>query len=184
MEEWGIQNKVRCLVTDTAANMVACASILKLRHTNCIAHALNLVVKKAIEQTPGLEDIRLKARKIVAHFKSSTTARERLLVVQNQMGKPNHKLIQEVETRWNSTYAMLERLFDQREPVGAALVTLKTSLISLTSEEYQTVNECLSVMCRFSEASTELSEEKRVSGSKVIPLIKMLRHAVTSETGS
>lgn len=182
MEEWGIQNKVRCLVTDAAANMVACASILKLRHTNCIAHALNLVVKKAIEQTPGLEDIRLKARKIVAHFKSSTTARERLLVLQNQMGKPNHKLIQEVETFRNRTYAMLERLFAHREPVGATLVTLKTSLIPLTSEEYQTVNECLGVMCHFNEASTELSEEKRVSGSKVIPLIRMLRHAITSES--
>ena len=98
------------------------------------------------------------------------------------MGKPNHKLIQEVETRWNSTYAMLERLFAQREPVGAALVTLKTSLIPFTSEEYQTVNECLGVMCHFSEASTELSKEKRVSGSKVIPLIRMLRHAITSES--
>ncbi len=61
MEEWGIQSKVRCLVTDAAANMIACASRLKLRHTNCIAHALNLVVKKTIEQTPGLEDIRVKA---------------------------------------------------------------------------------------------------------------------------
>ncbi len=26
MEDWGIQNKVRCLVTDVAANMIACAS--------------------------------------------------------------------------------------------------------------------------------------------------------------
>ncbi|KAL0151887.1 hypothetical protein M9458_052807 [Cirrhinus mrigala] len=180
--EWGIQNEVRCLVTDAAANMIACASRLKMHHTNCLAHALNLVVKKAIEQTPGLEDIRVKARKIVAHFKSSTTAREKLLLLQNQMGKPNHKLIQEVDTRWNSTYAMLERLFAQKEPVGAAMISLKTNLTPLTSEEYQTVNECLGVMCYFNEASTELSEEKRVSGSKVIPLIRMLRHAITSKT--
>ncbi|KAK3525463.1 hypothetical protein QTP86_031912, partial [Hemibagrus guttatus] len=80
-------------------------------------------VKKAkadMEQTPGLEDIREKTLKIVAHFKSSTTARERLLVLKNQMGMPNNKLIQ-VDTLWNSTYAMLEYLFDQREPVGCEL---------------------------------------------------------------
>ncbi len=118
----------------------------------------------------------------MAHFKPSTTARERLLVLQNQIAKPNHKLIQEVDARWNSTYAMLERLFAQREPVGAALVTLKTNLTPLNSEEYQRVNQCLGVMCHFNEASIELSEEKRVSGSKVIPLIRMLRHAITPKT--
>lgn len=79
----------------------------------------------------------------MAHFKTSTTARERLLMLQNHMGKPSLKLIQEVETRWNSTYAMLERLFAQREPVGAALATLKTNLTPLTAEQYQTINECL-----------------------------------------
>lgn len=96
--------------------------------------------------------------------------------------KSDHKLIQEVDTHWNGTYAMLERLFAQKEPVGAALVTLKTNLTPLTSEEDQTVNESIGVMCHFNEASIELSEEKIVSGSKVIPLMRMLRHVITSKT--
>lgn len=99
-------------------------------------------------------------------------------MLQNQIGKASLKLI----TRWNSTYAMLEHLFAQREPVGAALVTLKTNLTPLTAEQYQTINECLFVMGHFIEASIELSEEKRVPDSKVIPLIQMLRHAITSKT--
>ncbi|KAG9261818.1 zinc finger BED domain-containing protein 4-like [Astyanax mexicanus] len=181
MAEWGIQKKVRCLVTDAAPNMVACAGLLKMRHTICIAHALNLIVKKAIDQTPGLEHIRSKARKIAGYFRSSTTAKERLFQMQGQMGRPTLKLIQEVETRWNSTFAMLQRMYQQREPVGAALVTLKTDLTPLTSEEYHTINECLGVLSTFNEATTELSEERRVSGSKVIPLIRMLRHALNTK---
>lgn len=41
----------------------------------CIAHSFNLVVKKALEQTPGLNDIRTKTRKLVGYFRSSTTAK-------------------------------------------------------------------------------------------------------------
>ena len=52
------------------------------------------------------------------------------------MGKPTLKLIQEVETRWNSTFQMLQRLVDQREPVGAALSGLDSDIPVLTSEEY------------------------------------------------
>lgn len=54
MEKWGIQNKVRCLVTDAAPNMIASSKILKVRHTKCIAHTLNLIVRKSIDNTPGL----------------------------------------------------------------------------------------------------------------------------------
>lgn len=57
MREWAISDKVTCLVTDGAANMGACARELRLKHAICVAHTLNLVVKKALDQTPELSDI-------------------------------------------------------------------------------------------------------------------------------
>lgn len=75
MSQWGITDKVTCLVTDGAANMGACAKELRLRHTNCVAHTLNLLIKKALDQNTVLSDIRAKSRKIVGYFKSSTTAK-------------------------------------------------------------------------------------------------------------
>ena len=102
-EEWGIRSKVACMVTDGAANMVASVNSLQIRHSHCIAHALNLVVKKALDQTEGLGNLRGKARRIAKYFRTSTLVRERLLELQQQMGVPTHKLIQEVEKRWNST---------------------------------------------------------------------------------
>ncbi|XP_054634953.1 zinc finger BED domain-containing protein 4-like [Dunckerocampus dactyliophorus] len=98
MEEWGIKGKVTGLVTDCAPNMIACANLLHLRHIMCFAHMLNLVVKRSLAQTPELEDIRSRGRKIVGHFKSSTTAKQKLSEMQQQLARPEHKLIQEVIT--------------------------------------------------------------------------------------
>jgi len=81
MEDWGITDKVTCLVTDGVANMLACVRELRLPHTICIAHTLNLMVKKALDQTPVLCDIRAKARKLVGYFRSSTTAKVRSLTL-------------------------------------------------------------------------------------------------------
>ena len=107
MEEWGTEGKVTSIVTDAGANMVASVRSLNLRHALCFAHSLNLVVKKSLDATPGLQDLRTRARKVVAFFKTSTTAKEKLREVQEQMNRPVLKLIQEVDTRWNSTYLML-----------------------------------------------------------------------------
>lgn len=58
MAEWGIDGKVTSIVTDAGANMVASVRNLNLRHVICFAHALNLVVKKSLDATPDLADIR------------------------------------------------------------------------------------------------------------------------------
>ncbi|XP_054635140.1 zinc finger BED domain-containing protein 4-like isoform X1 [Dunckerocampus dactyliophorus] len=183
MEEWGIKWKVTGLVTDCAPNMIACANLLHLRHIMCFAHMLNLVVKRSLAQTPELEDIRSRGRKIVGHFKSSTAAKQKLSEMQRQLARPEHKLIQEVDTRWNSTFAVLERLFNEREPMGAALASLSSDLTPFTSEDYQAMHQCLDVLKPFHQATVELSEEKQVSASKVIPLVKMLKHYISSRCG-
>ena len=99
IEEWGIEGKVTSIVTDAGANMVASVRNLNLRHVICFVHALNLVVKKSLDATPVLADIRSRSRKVVTYFKTSTTAKEKLREVQEQMQRPVHKLIQEVDTR-------------------------------------------------------------------------------------
>ncbi|KAJ3582327.1 hypothetical protein NHX12_012191 [Muraenolepis orangiensis] len=90
------------------------------------------------------------------------------------MKRPVMKLIQEVDTRWNSTFLMLQRLFKERQSVGAAVAMLKTDVRPLSSEDYETAAACLQLLAPFYQATVELSEEKRVSESKVIPMTKML----------
>ncbi|KAJ7997536.1 hypothetical protein DPEC_G00230030 [Dallia pectoralis] len=98
MEEWCIKDKVKCLVTDAAATMTACVRSMNVRHAVCIAHALNLIVRKSFEEISSFNDIRSKCRKLVTYFGTSTTAKERLAQVQEQMGRPVLKMIIEVDT--------------------------------------------------------------------------------------
>ncbi|KAI7793204.1 hypothetical protein IRJ41_008117 [Triplophysa rosa] len=121
---------------------------------------------KALDQTPVLSDIRAKARRLVGYFRSSTTAKEKLVQLQQQMGRATLKLLQEVETRWNSTFQMLHCLVELKEPVGAALASLATEIPPLSSNEFTSVSACLSLLSGFNDATVELSEEKKVSGSK------------------
>lgn len=81
-----------------------------------ITQALNLFVKKAIEQTTEFDQIRTSMRNFVAYFRTSRPAKERLQV-QEQMGLSVLKLIQEVDTDWNSTFTRLHSLCEQRERV-------------------------------------------------------------------
>ncbi|XP_029689209.1 zinc finger BED domain-containing protein 4-like [Takifugu rubripes] len=169
------------MVTDGAHNIVASVTLLNVRHIYCFAHMLNVIVKKSLCQTSELENMRSRARKMVAHFKSSSKTKEKLCSIQANMGIPQKKLVQEVETRWNSTYAMLHRLYEQREPLGAALASLRTDLVPFTADDYAAINHCLNVLRPFYQATVELSEKRRVSGSKAIPLAKMLRHVISAE---
>ncbi|XP_077407367.1 zinc finger BED domain-containing protein 4-like isoform X2 [Vanacampus margaritifer] len=149
-------------------------------------HTLNLIVKKALAENTELSEIRLQCRSIVGYFKSSTTAKTRLTQVQEQMKptEPVLKLIQEVETRWNSTFHMLQRMYNLREAVGAALAGLDTDITPLTSQELRLISESLQVLSPFNDATVELSEERRVSGSKVIPLLAMLHHTLEDDMGA
>lgn len=104
--------------------------------------------------------------------------KEKLALAQDQTRRTNLKLLQEVETRWNSTFQMLQRLVELREPVCTTLASLEMDIASLTPEEYNIVTGCLSVLSPFYKAAVELSEEKRVSASKVIPLLKMVEHVL------
>lgn len=78
---------------------------------------------------------------------------------------------------------MLKRLFEESEPLGAALATLTTDLTPFTSEEYQAMHQWLGILRPFHEATVKLSRGKLLSASKVIPLVKMLKHYAARKCG-
>lgn len=53
MEEWGVKDKTKCLVTDAAADRLACVNTLHLRHDVSITYCLHLLVKKLFDEVAG-----------------------------------------------------------------------------------------------------------------------------------
>ncbi|XP_051918634.1 E3 SUMO-protein ligase ZBED1-like [Hippocampus zosterae] len=177
LEEWAIGGKVTSVVTDAAPQMAACVGQLNLRHVLCFARSLHLVVTKSLDATAGLRELRGRARRLVALFKSSAAAQEKLRQAQARMCRPAAPLLQEAEARWTSTFLMLQRLCQERRCLEAALAALGTdadAAAALSPQDDETAAACLRLLAPFYEAAVEMSQEKRLAGSKVIPITKML----------
>ena len=69
-DEWGITDKVTCVVTDNTSNMKAAVCLTGWRHLPCFAHALHLIVQEATEEDQELCQVHHKARSIVTFLKT------------------------------------------------------------------------------------------------------------------
>ena len=120
-KEWDIPHRlISAIVHDNAANAVLGAELTDWPHFGCVAHTLQLCVKSGLN-LPVIDRLTAASRKLVGHFKHSVVATTALREKQSQLGIPSHCLIQDVTTRWNSTFFMLERLTEQRVAVYAVM---------------------------------------------------------------
>lgn len=118
----------------------------------------------------------------MTYFKQSVSAAD-LLRAHSDL-----KLIQSVETRWNSTYYMINRFVELADKIGSILLQCPNSPEMITAFELQTCKEFLNLLKPFEEATSIICGELYVTGSKVIPIIYTLRTKMhnsqpTTETG-
>ncbi|KAJ8877603.1 hypothetical protein PR048_022058 [Dryococelus australis] len=171
LHEWNILRKTVGIVTDNGANIKKAIGILKKPHLSCVAHTLNLIVNDAINDT-DLAPILKKFLALVSHFKSSSTAAEKLRNMQRQMGEMELKLKQDVSTRWNSRLLMLERLLVVKELLSAAIYSLPHAPESLDGCECKIIAECIPLLKPIEIMTAALSGEKYLTISMVVPLVQ------------
>ena len=80
--------------------------LLGIKHFPCIAHTLQLAVKKAL-QVPKVSSTIARCKKLVQHFKKSTKEAYKLRNKQEMLQLPQHELVQDCPTSWGSTLGML-----------------------------------------------------------------------------
>lgn len=171
IEAWNISHKVTVIVSDNAANVVAGIRETGVRHLPCFAHSLNLVVQKGFSD---IQSVITKVKTIVEYFKRSTPALKKLHDTQEQMGLPMIKLQQDITTRWNSTYDMLERFTNVKDPIISTLTLLQSDIPTLRHSEWQIVEESSKILKIFYEVTKEISGVRYVTLSSILIFIGVM----------
>ena len=172
LEAWMIDKKrVTYFVQDNTANITAAVRDGVFVHIGCIDHTLQLAINDGLDDEV-VAGILKSVKSIVSHFHRSTSSRQFLSNAQTQLQLPVHQLCQEVSTRWNSTFYMLERISEQRRAITSVLPDTTCST-ELTIIQWNIIQQLILLLRPFEEFSREF-ERADASISLVIPGIRML----------
>jgi len=178
-DEWHIADKIRCIVTDNARNMVAAISRTAFSHLPCVAHCLQLSILEGLKASDA-SPLLAKCRHIVGHFKHSAANTTELKAshscVQEDSSAPFHKLQQDVATRWNSTYLMMARLLEVKDAVKQYHTDhpKNYSGLKLLDADWNKMEKYVDVLRILADATQYVGGEDYVSCSTVLPLLGFL----------
>ncbi|XP_060648729.1 E3 SUMO-protein ligase ZBED1-like [Drosophila nasuta] len=168
LQKWNILDKVSTIVTDNDRSMIKMCENLKKRHLPCFAHTLNLIVRECLS-VDNIQIVIIKCKKIVTYIKQSNIAYAKFKAA--QLPNKTYGLKQEVPTRWNSAYAMLERILATREALGQVLLTTPKSPPHLTAEEVNVIMDIVKLLAPFNDATQKISAGATVTISLIIPFV-------------
>lgn len=108
----------------------------------------------------------------MTHFKRSTKSSNKLTEIQKQNGLQPKKLINDVETRWNSTFDMLVRFTELEMSIRTTIALLDKDVDVLLPEEWLLAQKIKLVLQPMKELTDFISGEKYPSASSVIIVIQ------------
>ncbi|XP_025412101.1 zinc finger BED domain-containing protein 1-like [Sipha flava] len=115
-----------------------------------------------------ISSITQKVKIIVEYFKRSHHALAKLYATQEQMNLPKLKLTQDVVTRWNSTFDMLQRFVKVKDAINSTLAVLQANVDMLSSEEWIIVEKASVVLEIFYDVTNEICSDQYVTLSVVL----------------
>lgn len=144
-------------------------------HFGCYAHTSNLIVQNALKH---VDDITKKVKIIVAHFKRSSNAVTKLNLFQKDSGVTTpKKLLQDVEMRWNSRLYMFESFVELDDAIRTTTALLDpANLPVLSPDDWKIIKQLTKILRPFEQATKEISGDKYMTASLVIPLTQGLKN--------
>lgn len=142
----------------------------------CFSHTVNLIVSEAIKSQRMVQNLLSIARKLCERVHRSPRAREKLAELQREYELPQHQLIQDVPSKWSTSFHMLERLIEQKRAVNE--VSIECNFRELIScDQWEVMQSVCHVLRPFDAASREMSAHMSTL-SQVIPMIHILSRKV------
>jgi hypothetical protein len=187
--EWNLQRRGKgpAITTDNASNIINGVKEANLfPHVTCFAHTLNLATQRGLK-VPQMERLLAKVRKIVSFFHKSTTASAMLKSKQTMLQIPTHKLIIDVQTRWNSTYDMVSRYLEQQPAIFATLmmkeIKKNSDLLTLSDEEIKSAEAVVCLLEPIKTVTTLMCDEGNPTVSLIHPLKeRLIQHLALRDT--
>jgi len=168
-----LPSNLASFVTDNGSNIVRAFTLLGWPRVSCFSHTLQLAVEEAVK-IPAVSKALARVRRLVTHFNHSPKATYVLKQKQQLLQHTDLTLIQDVSTRWNSAYLMVERFIKLQQPVCAALIELQRQDLMPHDSEVSTIEVYQAVMKPIAEITDSIGGEKQITFSAVRPLIYKL----------
>lgn len=171
-EEWSVQDKVVAVVTDNIGEVLTAIELIGWTRLPCLTHTLNSIANEALAE---VDEILIKIRSIVEYFRYNTTASAMLRSVMRHMELPETDLVHDVAPYWTSTYHMMHRFLEVRDPVINTLSLLLDPNVQVLSwADWDVIARACQLLMALYEAAIEISAEKYLPASKAMVMIKGL----------
>ncbi|KYN50023.1 Zinc finger BED domain-containing protein 4, partial [Cyphomyrmex costatus] len=138
--------------------------LLNKKHFPCFAHSLNLVLKNAITKCNNDEVLSVitKCKTLVTFFHHSPKATRMLKEANKKIVEEGEnipgKLIQYVDTRWNTLHHMITSVLDNHNGIQMIkLIDAYSDLNVLTKEEVQLMRQIIMILEPFDQATKDIS---------------------------
>ncbi|XP_038137844.1 E3 SUMO-protein ligase ZBED1-like [Cyprinodon tularosa] len=189
LEEFGITQKVVVMTVDNASNMDVAAKKLDILKLGCFAHTLNLAAQK-VYSIAAMTRWAAKLRAVIVWMKRSSMAKVVLKEKQLLLKLPQHTMILDVKTRWNSLFLMVERFLEQYPALQAAVLDPRIRkpmerdrLDRITDEDFTKAEEFIKVMKVLYTSTLCVSSEKTPTCGQILPILMKLKTHFTVQEG-
>ena len=172
-QEFGIHGKTYYITTDNAANMGVAAQVSGLYRIRCFAHTLQLAVRDGLENVAPVQSLIKNARNLAKTVKKSTRLDKAIEKHQVQLGKETKGVLRDVQTRWNSSFIMLERLLEIQTDVVSVLHTAEFQRhkhLLLSDNQWELAEKIVPVLKQMTVATELLCSEKIPGITSYYPL--------------
>ena len=181
LQEWKVLDKTKILISDSAANMIKMLEFAPpdVDLVRCLNHILNTIVSDELLKGPQVKSLITNVRAVTNFSHRSTLFAEDLRNRMEGLGLKEKTLIQDVVTRWNSTYDMLERFLELYEAVKKSLEDgwadriTDGKKIKFSDSNIKLIRTVTNTLGGFKDATLKLSKESACV-SEYIPTVTVL----------
>nr|XP_061809437.1 zinc finger BED domain-containing protein 4-like [Nerophis lumbriciformis] len=142
----------------------------------CFGHTIDLIVSEAIKSQRMVQNLLSIARKICERVHRSPKAKEKLVELQRDHQLPENQLIQDIPSKWRTSFLMLERLVEQKKAIDELSIECNFREI-ISCDQWEVMQSVCNALKPFEVAYREIRNRTATLG-QVIPLIHILNRKI------